>query len=540
MKLKILICSLTMILLLSCSKDKDANKSKLKSIQLADIKTNNQSAIFQWQFIGDNSHDVDISQIAKLSLCKKNIEMKDSCEVIADITGKTSHNIQQFYLMENVFSSFFVKAEMKDINMQIISNLIELVGEGTNSLIQTLSPQKTGDFADYIHKSQFGRSITTTEDGSLIAVSAPAEIVPGAWHGGAVYIYRNNKLEQRILPKVSDENDFFGNTIAFSGNGKFLVVSSTREKSVSVDDPYYNSPYHTGALYIFAFESGKWIQKAMLKPSDLNTNIYMGSNISVNQDASVIAATSSSFGHVYIFKFDPNVDTWVERKKFPSTGRAIALDQTGKKLFIGDYTNDENKGIVRYYEEQSDQDWQLISEIKPDIQDPNDRFGCCLDISLDTNTLLVGAYGEKSNSPEINGDVHDNSLKDAGAAYVFKKVNGIWVQQVFLKPVINQTNFYFGSSTKISADGNTILISSTSDNTSITGIHGNTVSTDSSTYMYGAAHYFKLINDEWIYYAYIKPPILANEFAVGIALFNNGKNLIISTPNIESPKVFIY
>jgi len=65
----------------------------------------------------------------------------------------------------------------------------------------------------------------------------------------------------------------------------------------------------------------------------------------------------------------------------------------------------------------------------------SDRFGTSVAISGDF--MVVGASGEDSGARGIDGDQSDNSargsLADAGAAYVFRRENGQWSQEAYLK-----------------------------------------------------------------------------------------------------------
>jgi len=54
-------------------------------------------------------------------------------------------------------------------------------------------------------------------------------------------------------------------------------------------------------------------------------------------------------------------------------------------------------------------------------------------VSADGTTVAVGAPGESSAAPGIDGDQADNSRGSAGAVYVFSRAGGAWSQQVYVK-----------------------------------------------------------------------------------------------------------
>ncbi len=91
--------------------------------------------------------------------------------------------------------------------------------------------------------------------------------------------------------------------------------------------------------------------------------------------------------------------------------------------------------------------------LKASNTDSHDRFGGAVAIS--GNTVVVGARHEDSNSTTINGDQNDNTGYEHGAAYVFERVGGVWVQQAYLKspvPTPSGIPTWFGYSVAISGD----------------------------------------------------------------------------------------
>jgi hypothetical protein len=50
-----------------------------------------------------------------------------------------------------------------------------------------------------------------------------------------------------------------------------------------------------------------------------------------------------------------------------------------------------------------------------------DEFGGSVGLSRDGRTMVVGARGEDSSARGANGNQADNSVDEAGAAYVFSR-----------------------------------------------------------------------------------------------------------------------
>lgn len=92
--------------------------------------------------------------------------------------------------------------------------------------------------------------------------------------------------------------------------------------------------------------------------------------------------------------------------------------------------------------------------VKASVTDRGDMFGRSIDIS--GNTMIVGAPckdGSFSTSGPLKANEYDDSLSDAGAAYVFiRGEDGQWQQQVYLKPAQNSVNARFGGAVSISGD----------------------------------------------------------------------------------------
>jgi len=82
------------------------------------------------------------------------------------------------------------------------------------------------------------------------------------------------------------------------------------------------------------------------------------------------------------------------------------------------------------------------------------RFGQAM--AIDGNTLVVGAPGERSAASGINGNQLDNSLQTAGAVYVFERINGVWSQQAYIKPLDPMNYGGFGGA--VALEGDTLAV----------------------------------------------------------------------------------
>ena len=81
--------------------------------------------------------------------------------------------------------------------------------------------------------------------------------------------------------------------------------------------------------------------------------------------------------------------------------------------------------------------------VKASNPDPRDRFGDR--VSIDGDTLVVGARGEQSRATGVDGDQLDNNGSAVGAAYVFERDGmGIWDQTAYLKASNSESGDEFG------------------------------------------------------------------------------------------------
>lgn len=155
-----------------------------------------------------------------------------------------------------------------------------------------------------------------------------------------------------------------------------------------------------------------------------------------------------------------------------------------------------------------------MAYIKASNTGASDRFGLAVAISGDT--LVVGAPGEDSSAQGINGDQSGNAGSNSGAAYVFVRNAGTWVQQAYLKASNTGQNDGFGSAVAISGD--TILVGAPNEASAATGINGN--QTDNSAPGAGAAYVFARDGTTWAQVAYLKAsnPGAGDAFGMSVGL----------------------
>ena len=170
---------------------------------------------------------------------------------------------------------------------------------------------------------------------------------------------------------------------------------------------------------------------------------------------------------------------------------------------------------------------EAIGYIKASNTDAFDSFGNSVSLSADGNTLAVGAFDEDSSVTGINGDQNDNSVRSAGAVYVFARNGSLWEQQAYIKASNPDAFDSFGGSVSLSADGNTLAVGATDEGSSATGINGD--QNDNSAPSAGAVYVFRRMGSLWGQQAYIKASNtdMRDFFGFSISLSADGNTLAV-------------
>ena len=227
---------------------------------------------------------------------------------------------------------------------------------------------------------------------------------------------------------------------------------------------------------------------------------------------------------------------------------AVALSADGNTLAVGapgedsnatgingDQTNNAalSAGAV-YVFTRSAGIWSQQAYVKASNSDASDLFGVTVALSADGNTLAVGATGESSNATGVNGNQANNSASVSGAVYVFTRAAGVWSQQAYVKASNTEVLDSFGVALAISADGNTLAVGATLEDSNATGINGNQA--DNSANESGAVYVFTRANGAWAQQAYVKASNTeaGDSFGFRLALSGDGNTLAVGAFSEDS------
>lgn len=183
---------------------------------------------------------------------------------------------------------------------------------------------------------------------------------------------------------------------------------------------------------------------------------------------------------------------------------------------------------------------QAIGYFKASNAQAGDSFGYSVALSADGRTMAVGAVNEASSATGINGDQADNSASQAGAVYVYVRGSrGTWTQQAYVKASNTRAALMFGYRVALSADGQTLAVSTPHESSNATGINGNQA--DTSLRGAGAVYVFTRAGSTWSQQAYIKSQFsVSTGFGVNIALAADGDTLAVGATGESRGTAYVF
>ena len=333
-----------------------------------------------------------------------------------------------------------------------------------------------GNFGD---GDQFGFALSLSDDGNTIAVGANTEdsnamgingnqVDNSMQSAGAVYVFTRTGATWAQQAYVKPANTFgniqFGYSVALSADGNTLAASAFDEGGASrvINGPYERGRNGSGAVYVFTRSAGTWTQQGYLKASNAEANDSLGVIVSISDDGNTVASasldedcpatgvnptqpcdnemkTDTSTGAAYVFvrsgtnwtqqafikASNTGQDDWFgSRLQLSGDGNTLAasaqLEDSAAQGINGKQDDDsaQEAGAV-YLFSRTGATWAQKAYIKGSNNEAFDEFGSSAALSRDGRTLAVGARGEDSGARGINGNQADNSVKEAGAVYVF-------------------------------------------------------------------------------------------------------------------------
>ena len=304
--------------------------------------------------------------------------------------------------------------------------------------------------------------------------------------------------------------DEFGYSVAVDGDTAVIGA---------YQDDHTDAGGNAGSAYVFTKVSGVWSQVAKLTASDGDTSDEFGYSVAVSGETVVVGAhlddhtdgdgdTDDDEGAAYVFTkpFTGWADM-TQTAKLTAFGAAasdefgISVAVDGNTVLVGAHQYESGKGAA-YVFTKPYTGWADSNETAKFIASDaaaNDEFG--ISVALDGDTAVIGAYHDDHTDD-------GNTIGNAGSAYVFTKVSGVWSQKAKLIAVDGAANDEFGIS--VAVNGDTVVVGARQNDTSS-----------------GAAYLFTEVSGVWKHVAKLTADDGAANDEFGISVAVDGDTIVV-------------
>jgi hypothetical protein len=275
--------------------------------------------------------------------------------------------------------------------------------------------------------------------GAVAYAQSPPTGAPGPLKQVA-YIKASNPSEDAHFGCGGTLTGHAGNASAISADGTTMAIGAPHESSGAKGingNQNDKSAYSAGAVYVFSKTGNTWTQQAYVKASNTAAGANFGNVVALSRDGNTMAVAAYAEASAAT-----GINGDQNDRSIPEAGAVYVFARTGKTWSQQAYVKASNTGTAGVGNGYAE----------------GDQFGYSMALSSDGNTLAVGAIGEDSKAEGINGDQADNSMNQAGAAYVFTRTGSAWTQQAYVKSSMTRGNVLFGYGVALSANGDTLAV----------------------------------------------------------------------------------
>jgi hypothetical protein len=265
----------------------------------------------------------------------------------------------------------------------------------------------------------------------------------------------------KLIESNSTGGNYYGSSLAISASGNTLAAAASYTVGAS------NSA--NGAIRVLTRSGSTWVQTASFLTPSATSDDQFDYALSLSADGSVLAvgvmsadvSTNADAGKVYIYRLADGA--WSLSQTISASdgvasdyfGSSVSLSGDSLTLIVGAPSADSSSGTVldsgaAYVYSYSGSSFSLQQKITPSDQVVDNLFGGSVSISLDGSIAAIGSVGVQSGSEPF------------GAAYMFTRSDATWTQQQKITAVDATSGNYFGYSVALSADGNTLIVGSSS------------------------------------------------------------------------------
>lgn len=297
----------------------------------------------------------------------------------------------------------------------------------------------------------FGASVALSGDIALIG--APGNIAHPPFQGtGNAYIFVRRGMVWSQQAKLDSgdgaSRDQFGFSVAL--NGQTALVGAPGANNAA------------GSAYVFVRDSQSWVRQKKLTNDEGLSNDQFGHSVALSGNTALIGApyynTAPGLraGSAFVFVRDSTL--WNQQSTLTASsgfanafGWSVAL--SGDTALVGaPRANNAAGGAYVFVRNSVTSSWHPQDTLSASNGFGGDNFGYSVAVSGDT--AVIGAPFADTRAGN-----------DAGSAYVFRRTNTTWIEQLTLDPGVDSSaGDYFGLS--VDLDGETVLAGSPWDNTS--------------------------------------------------------------------------
>lgn len=293
----------------------------------------------------------------------------------------------------------------------------------------------------------------------------------------------------KFFPSDANAGDSFGVSVAIDGN--IAVVGAYQNDSNGND---------CGAAYVYELSGSQWIQKQKLVPSDGSAGDKFGKSVAIQGDTIVVGGYyDDNKGSAYVFSNSGGV--WTQQQKIVAPdaatgdkfGCSVSIDNN--TIVVGAYGDDSYAGSASVFV-RAGLSWVFQQKLTASDAEPMDIFGCS--VAIDNNIIIIGAPNH-----DHSGDI------DAGSAYIYQRQDTTWLEQSILRASDSGPIHRFGFS--VALDGNWAVIGAYECNIG-------------SINTAGAAYVFAKINTDWVERQKLfdaNDPCVGDDFGFAVAIKND-------------------
>ena len=295
-----------------------------------------------------------------------------------------------------------------------------------------------------------GYSVDLDSSGTVLAFGAPNQAF-----GGEIYVSRYDGTSPWQTPAtdlqraVTELSAFYGIVTVISGDGNTIAASAPNQ------DNGLNS--NGGIVYIWSWDGSSWTEQAQLFRNLSDSADFGEYGVGISEDGNTVAVGTRAddvdggdSGSVYIFTRSGT--TWTEAYRISYPGTPVDNQYFGYRVALSDdgntvVTNDLSNDEVHVFTRDNEAGTSWTHLQTLTSSGTPYSYGDALSLSKDGKVLVVGDSSEA---------VSPNTF--VGVVYIYVKQGNTYTEHLRIPNPEVQQNSKFGYSVDISKDGSTLVV----------------------------------------------------------------------------------